>query len=195
MVKVYFVRHAQSFHPWEDDRTRPLTEEGRNDVHAVTQFLKDKNIDRFYCSPYIRSIDTIAESAEYFKKGIITDERLRERENGKAELNIIMIRKRWEDLTFHEEGGESIAMVQERNISALRDILAANTRHNQDTAIVIGTHGTALSSILKFYDPSYNGNSFLRILDWMPYIIELDFDGEILVGQQEHIHINKVYIE
>ena len=29
MTRVYFVRHAQPEHDWEEDRTRPLTEEGR----------------------------------------------------------------------------------------------------------------------------------------------------------------------
>lgn len=29
MTKVYFVRHAQPEHDWEEDRTRPLTEEGK----------------------------------------------------------------------------------------------------------------------------------------------------------------------
>ena len=29
MTKVYFVRHAQPEHAWEEDRTRPLTEVGR----------------------------------------------------------------------------------------------------------------------------------------------------------------------
>ena len=27
MTRVYFVRHAQPEHDWEEDRTRPLTEE------------------------------------------------------------------------------------------------------------------------------------------------------------------------
>ena len=27
MTKVYFVRHAQPEHNWEEDRTRPLTEQ------------------------------------------------------------------------------------------------------------------------------------------------------------------------
>ena len=29
MTRVYFVRHAQPEHDWEEDRTRPLTEEGK----------------------------------------------------------------------------------------------------------------------------------------------------------------------
>ena len=29
MTRVYFVRHAQPEHDWEEDMTRPLTEKGR----------------------------------------------------------------------------------------------------------------------------------------------------------------------
>ena len=85
MTRVYFVRHAQPEHEWEEDRTRPLTEEGKKDSAIVLEFLKDKKIDAFYCSPYKRSMDTIAEAADFFTKEIITDERLREREKGPME--------------------------------------------------------------------------------------------------------------
>lgn len=73
MTKVYFVRHAQPEHDWEEDRTRPLTEEGKKDSEIVLEFLKNKKIDAFYCSPYKRSMDTIAEAAAFFAKEIITD--------------------------------------------------------------------------------------------------------------------------
>ena len=56
MTRVYFVRHAQPEHDWEEDRTRPLTEEGKKDSAIVLEFLKDKKIDAFYCSPYKRSM-------------------------------------------------------------------------------------------------------------------------------------------
>ena len=85
MTRVYFVRHAQPEHDWEDDRTRPLTEEGKKDSAIVLGFLKDKKIDAFYCSPYKRSMDTIAEAADFFRKEIITDERLRECEKVQME--------------------------------------------------------------------------------------------------------------
>lgn len=52
MTKVYFVCHAQPEHNWQEDRTRPLTEEGKKDSAVVLEFLKDKKIDAFYCSPY-----------------------------------------------------------------------------------------------------------------------------------------------
>ena len=39
MTRVYFVRHAQPEHEWEEDRTRPLTEEGKKDSAIVLEFL------------------------------------------------------------------------------------------------------------------------------------------------------------
>lgn len=122
MTKVYFVRHAQPEHDWEEDRTRPLTEEGKKDSEIVLEFLKDKKIDAFYCSPYKRSMDTIAEAAAFFTKEIITDERLREREKGSDGNNHGMFQKRWADHDYHEEGGESIAMVQK--LACLRQELS-----------------------------------------------------------------------
>lgn len=135
MTRVYFVRHTQPEHDWKEDRTRPLTEEGKVDSAIVLEFLKDKKIDSFYCSPYKRSMDTIADVAAFFGKEIITDERLREREKGPEGNNHGMFQKRWADRC----------------------------------------------------------EDFLRIIDWMPYIIELDFEGDKLVGKQEHCHVEKEF--
>ena len=189
MTKIYFVRHAQPEHAWEDDRTRPLTGEGRRDSAIVFEFLKDKHIDAFYSSPYKRSVDTIADSADFFGKDIITDEALREREKGENGNNHGMFHKRWADHNYHEEGGESIAMVQKRNMRALTEIL----RDNIDKEVVVGTHGTALSTILNFYDKSFGCDDFLRIIDRMPYVIELDFEGDKLVGKVEHCYVLKEF--
>ncbi len=189
MTKVYFVRHAQPEYVWKDDRTRPLTAEGKTDSAIVLKFLKEKEIDAFYCSPYRRSIDTIADAAAFFGKEIMTDERLREREKGPNGNNYGMFQKRWADHDYHEDGGESIAMVQNRNLEALNKILS----DHPDQEIVIGTHGTALSTILNFYDNCFGCDDFLRIIDWMPYIIELDFEGNKLVGKYEHCHVAKEF--
>jgi len=189
MTKIYFVRHAQPEHAWEDDRTRPLTGEGKKDSAIVFEFLKDKHIDAFYSSPYKRSMDTIADSADFFGKDIITDEDLREREKGVNGNNHGMFQKRWDDHNYHEEGGESIAMVQKRNMRALTEIL----RDNIDKEVVVGTHGTALSTILNFYDKSFGCDDFLRIIDRMPYVIELDFEGDKPVGKVEYCYVLKEF--
>lgn len=189
ITKVYFVRHAQPDFSHKDDRTRPLTPEGEKDAEAVTDFLKNKEIDVFYSSPYKRSIDTIKNAASYYGKEILLDERLREREKGLNSNNYGMFQKRWADLDYHEENGESIGTVQKRNIDALTEILKNNSGKN----IVIATHGTALSSILNFYNSEFGCKDFLRIIDWMPYIIELDFSEEELLSVTEHLHIEKEF--
>lgn len=189
MTKVYFVRHAQPEYDWKEDRTRPLTEEGKKDSKIVLEFLRDKEIDVFYCSPYKRSMDTIADAAAFWGKEIITDERLREREKGPDGNNHGMFQKRWSDHNYHEDGGESIAMVQKRNMEVLNEILLDNI----DKQIVIGTHGTALSTVLNYYDNSFGCEDFLRIIDWMPYIVELNFEVNELISKQEHCYIEKEF--
>jgi 2,3-bisphosphoglycerate-dependent phosphoglycerate mutase len=189
MTKLYFVRHAQPNFAHVDDCTRPLTAEGMEDRKIVLETLKDKSIDAFYCSPYLRSVQTIEETAEHYGMEIQLDERLREREKGNGgNLGHDMFRMRWEDHDAHEEGGESINMVQGRNIEAIQEILAQNEGKN----IVIGTHGTALSAILDYYTP-FGLEGFMRILDWMPYVVEVDFDGREFVGMTELAHVEKVF--
>lgn len=194
LTHVYFVRHAQPVQSHKEDRTRPLTREGQADTALVTQALADKRIDCFYCSPYLRSLDTIRPAAAACGLPILQDERLRERqagERGNAGLREedSPLRRRWRDFSWHEPSGESIAQVQQRNIAALKEILAENQGKN----IAIGTHGTALSSILNVYRPQFGCEDFLRIVDWMPYIVELTFDGQKLLTFREIAHLEKEY--
>lgn len=189
MTEIYFVRHAQPEQMWQDDRTRPLTAEGVRDSGMVLDFLKNKRIDVFYSSSYKRSVDTIAATAAFYKKDVIIDERLRERESGTGGNQHGMFEKRWANHDFHEEHGESISMVQRRNIAALKEIL----KKDAGKRIVIGTHGTALSAILNFYHPEFGCDEFLRIIDWMPYIIELDFEGDKLLSEMELGYIEKEF--
>ena len=189
MTKVFFVRHAEPVHSHSDDRTRPLTDEGMRDTALVVQTLKDKEIDAFFCSPYKRSVDTIKDAAAFYNMKIHTDERFREREHGIGKNNHEMFQKRWTDHDLHEEGGESIGMVQRRNIEALFEVLDDNQGKN----IVIGTHGTALSTIMNYFNPEFGCDDFLRIIDWMPYIVEMDFDGRNLVTVKEIAYIEKEF--
>lgn len=189
MTRVFFVRHAQSDLRSGTDRDRGLTAEALEDRKIVLDFLRDKQVDVFYCSPYRRSLDTIRETADFYGEPILTDERLREREAAPGGNNRKMFRKRWADFDWHEPGGESLRSVQERNVAALTEIL----EQNRDKTVVIGTHGTALSTILNYYDAGYNCDAFLRIIDWMPFVVELDFDGTRFLSKTEHVHVKKIY--
>ena len=194
LTHVYFVRHALPVQSHKDDRTRPLTQEGLRDTALVAQVLADKGIDCFYCSPYLRSMDTIRSAAAQYGLPILQDERLRERQAGEGG-NVGLrdadspLRRRWRDFSWHEPGGESIGQVQQRNIAALQEILQENPGKN----IAIGTHGTALSTILNFYRPQFGCEDFLRIVDWMPYLVELTFDGRKLLTFRELAYIEKQY--
>ena len=174
-----------------DDRNRPLTKEGLEDALKVRDFLSDKNIDVFISSPYRRSVESIEKAAEYYAKQIETDERLRERKAGIDSNNNEMLKRRWTDFTFAEPEGESIGAVQKRNIEALEEILE---RYSGKT-IVIGTHGTALSSIINYYDSSFDCDSFLRIINFMPYIVKMEFEGKTRVSQEDVFYIEKDYKE
>lgn len=190
MTVVYFVRHAQPDFSVQNEKERPLTDEGRNDTRKVLEFFKDKKVDAFYCSPYKRSYDTIASTAEHFGQEIHTDARLREREKGEGgNKTHDIIRMRWQDFDYHEEGGESLHMVQQRNIEALEEIL----EQNEGKTIVIGTHGTALSSILNYYDPEFGVEGFFELIDWMPYVLEVDFEGKEYKGRTRHMYVHKEF--
>ena len=189
MTRVYFVRHSQSDWRSGSDRERGLTAAGMEDRRVVLDFLRDKPVDAFYCSPYRPSLDTVREAAQHFGLPIRTDERLREREAVPGGNCRELFRRRWADFDWHEPGGESLRSVQERNIAALTEIL----EQNRDRTLVVGTHGTALSTILNYYDPDYDCDSFLRIIDWMPFVVELDFDGTKFLSRTEHVHVEKVY--
>jgi len=189
MTKVYFVRHAQPDFNWKNDFSRPLTNEGIADSCQVRDVLALIHLDFAISSPYLRSMKTVEECAVMHGLTVYTDERFREREKGCEGNNMEMFQRRWADHDYHEDGGESLRSVQERNIAALNDVLD----NHRDESVLIGTHGTALSTILNYYDNFFSCNDFLRLIDYMPYIIRLDFDGRICVGKEELLIIEKKY--
>ena len=189
MTNIYFVRHAQTDHSFADAALRPLTEEGIRDTLRVVEAMRDIHLDYAISSPYKRSYDTIKQAASEHGLVIDTDERLHERISGKNGNNLEMFKKRWADLSFCEPGGECLDSVMERNIAAVNDILAAH----RDENIMVGTHGTALSAILHYYDNSFGVDDFLRIIDFMPYIIRLGFEGLDCVEKEEILIVEKEF--
>jgi len=153
------------------------------------EVLRDHDIGAVYSSPYARSLTTVEPIAELHNLKIKTDERLRERQAGSMANNYELFQKRWNDLSFCEEGGESIGKLQRRNIQALFEILSLNT----DKEIVIGTHGSAFSSILKYFNEAFGVEDFMRIIDLMPYVVRMDFDSTHLVQTTEVLSIKKEY--
>lgn len=174
MNKIYFVRHAKPDFSVHDDLTRPLTDKGIIDSKNICEFLKEKSINKIYSSPYKRAIDTIKELAQNLniKIEVVDDFRERKISNIWIEDFNKFSKSQWENFEYKLNDGESLNEVQSRNIKALHKILNENSNQN----IVIGTHGTALSTIINYYDKTFDYLSFTKIKDIMPFIICMEFE-------------------
>lgn len=89
-----------------------------------------------------------------------------------------MARKQWEDFSYKLEKGESLREVQQRNIKAINAILE---KTSSDETIVIGTHGTALSTIINYYQKDFKFEMFDKYKHKFPWIVEAEFDGNTLI--------------
>ena len=185
MTEIYFIRHAESDITVTDGRTRPLTTKGMADRRLVTDFLKDKNVDAVFSSPYKRAVDTVSDFAQKFGFEIETDEDFRERRSDgdwdrKTDYFALMERQ-WADFSYTLSDGECLAEVQERNIAALKRVLARYS----DKTVTIGTHGTALSTIVNYFDNSYGFKDFMAMVGIMPWVVKMYFVGDDFAGLQK----------
>ncbi len=185
MGKIYFIRHAKPDISIHDDLTRPLTSEGVEDSKKVMEFLVDKNITKVYSSPYKRAVDTIKTFADEVNLEIRVMEELRERKVGNEWIEDFynFSKKQWEDFEYKLQDGESLREVQERNINALRRILEESSEDN----IVIGTHGTALCTIMNHYNSDFGYSEFDRIKHIMPWIVCAEIKDNGIISLEEFI--------
>lgn len=185
MTTIYFVRHCQSDHSVHDDRTRPLTGKGMEDSRLVTEFLRGKQIEAVLSSPYRRAMDTVRDFAGTHGFSIETVEDFRERKVGNRWVEDFMafVKHHWEDVDYREPEGESLREVQARNVAALREVL----ERYQGKTIAVGTHGTALSSIVNFYQPQFGFEQFAEIVDLTPGWSNLNFPGKAAALSQAMI--------
>ncbi len=176
MTKVYFVRHAEPNYNNRDDMSRELSTKGLVDRELVTQFLSDKNIEVVLSSPFKRAVDTVAHFAD--SKGlnieIIDDFRERKVDSVWIEDFTAFSKAQWADFDYKLSDGESLNEVQNRNISALKNVL----KKHKDRNIVIGSHGTALSTIINYFYNSFGYEDFEKIRTVMPWIVEFTFQND-----------------
>lgn len=184
ITTVYFVRHAEPNYKNHDDMTRELSEKGLKDRKLVTDFFMDKEIQIVLSSPYKRAIDTVRQFAE--KKGIditVIDE-FRERRVDSQWIEDFnsFCKKQWEDFEYKLSDGECLREVQNRNIMALKKVIEKYQGQN----IVVGSHGTALSTIINYYDKEFGYSEFDAIRQLMPWIVKFTFDEQSCVEIQEY---------
>ena len=177
MTTVYFIRHCKADNSERDGRIRPLTEKGTRDAALVTQYLQDKNIDAIVSSPFKRAIDTVAPFAESAGLEISIVEDFRERRSDSDWLRDEdfwpFVERQWADFSYSLSDGESLETVQKRNIAALNGVLAEHAGE----CVAIGTHGTALSTIVNYYDKTFGFKDFLAMVGIMPWAVVMEFEG------------------
>lgn len=183
MTTVYFVRHAQPNYDNHDDASRELSEKGIRDRELVTAFLAERDVDLIFSSPYKRAVDTVADFA--YKSGleIHTVEGFRERKVDSCWIEDFdgFCRRQWADFDYKLSDGETLREVESRNIAALNGILDACPGKR----IVIGGHGTAISTVLHYFDPAFGYGDFCRIKHLMPWVVKLTFEGNSCLKIEE----------
>ena len=176
MTKVYYVRHAEPNYDNHNDALRELTPKGLNDRKLVTKFLADKEINVAVSSPFRRAVDTIKEFADLkgIKIEVIDGFRERKVDSGWIDDFTSFTQKQWDDFNYKLSDGECLQEVQERNISALLKLIDDYKGKN----IVIGGHGTALGTIINYFDTSFGYDEFAKMKNKMPWIVEFQFGSE-----------------
>ncbi|MCL2406446.1 MAG: histidine phosphatase family protein [Defluviitaleaceae bacterium] len=182
MTTVYFIRHAEPDINVHDDQTRPLTPKGEVDTELVTEYLKDKGITAVLSSPFKRSYDTVHPFAQHTGLPINTVDGLRERKVSDEWIPSFgeFTQKQWADFDYKLPTGESLREAQARTISALTQILDKYNGQN----IAVGTHGTALSTIINFYDGTFGYNGFSKYGRVFPWIVKMLFVGRECIGYE-----------
>ena len=180
---VYFIRHAKPDISIKDDKTRPLSLEGIEKSKELVKLFKEIKIDYIYSSPFKRAIQTIEPIAK--DKNIIieviNDFRERKMSDEWIENYEEYSKKQWDDFSYKLKDGESLEEVQKRNIEELEKIL----KENMGKTIIIGTHGTALSTIINYYDKTFLHNDFMEIVNIMPYIMKMEFRNNKYISRGE----------
>lgn len=184
MTTIYFIRHAEPNFNNHDDMARELTPQGMQDSKLVTRFLSDKNIDIIFSSPYKRAIDTIRDFSEAsgLEIQIVDDFRERKVDSCWIEDFSAFCKAQWADFDYKLSDGETLREVQTRNVDALKRLLI----DHRDKNIVIGTHGTALSTMINFYDKKFGYSDFEKIKNLMPWVVKFTFRDDICLEIQPY---------
>ena len=192
---VYFIRHAEPNYENHDDLTRELSEKGLQDCQQLLPFFDKIEIDYFYSSPFKRAIDTIKPLARSRTKSINLIDNFRERkiDNTWIEDFDSFSKKQWLDKTYKLDKGESLQEVQKRQLEALNDLL----KKHLGKTLVIGSHGTALSTLINYFQPAFDYDQFQAIKHLFPFVVAFEFDKQtclsirlynIFTGEQDDLY-------
>ena len=160
MVKLILVRHALTV---DNQKSRlsghidsSISEEGKEQIDKITNYLKDFDIDKIYTTTSSRTKDTVKKLSELKSIEIIEKESLKEISFGDFEgLTFDEIKdkypKEFQDMIekgyeYKYPNGESLIDSYNRVCIELDNIIS----NNDDRTILICSHGGTISNIITY---------------------------------------------
>ncbi len=175
LTNVYFVRHAQPNYDNHDDNLRELSAKGMEDRLLVTSYFSNIPVNAVLSSPFKRAVDTVKDFAD--KKGLeietIDDFRERKVNSEWIEDFNFFSKRQWQDFQYKLSDGECLEEVMGRNVHALFDVL----HDYEGQTVVVGSHGTALSTIIHNFCDEFAFEQFQEIKGLMPWCVHFVFEG------------------
>ena len=160
MVKLILVRHALTV---DNQKSRlsghidsSISEEGKEQIDKITNYLKDFDIDKIYTTTSSRTKDTVKKLSELKSIEIIEKESLKEISFGDFEgLTFYEIKdkypKEFQDMIekgyeYKYPNGESLIDSYNRVCIELDNIIS----NNDDRTILICSHGGTIRNIITY---------------------------------------------
>lgn len=165
MKTFYFVRHAKAD---GQEFMASLTEKGIQQALKLVDFFADKPIEKIYCSPFKRAIDTIQPLATFKGLTIGIDDRLSERVLSSASLKDWQekLKQSFEDFEMVLEGGESHSSGMERAVSIIEEVLSSSDNH-----IILVSHGNLTTLLIRYFNESFGYDDLMEMSN--PDVFEL----------------------
>ena len=187
MVKLILVRHALTV---DNQKSRlsghidsSISEEGKEQIDKITNYLKDFDIDKIYTTTSSRTKDTVKKLSELKSIEIIEKESLKEISFGDFEgLTFDEIKdkypKEFQDMIekgyeYKYPNGESLIDSYNRVCIELDNIIS----NNDDRTILICSHGGTIRNIITYLiSNSYKYHWNFKIVNGSVTILEVQ-DG------------------
>lgn len=160
-MKIYLIRHGESLAnlglvsaDFSMDNQNSLSQKGEEQIRTIIPTFQNCNIVRIFSSPMKRAVKSaeILQSSLANKPKIIIDNRLKEIDYGiftddrdNPEMQNIAKRQIAGDQEIRFGGGENIREILERFL----DFLIDNYKENQNSEIIVFSHGRLLSIVGK----------------------------------------------
>ena len=182
-TSLYYLRHCQSDTGNHDELNRGLTAKGMADRVLIRAYFQDIDLDAAWSSPYLRARLTVEPLAASRDMAVHLHPDLRERENNGWTPDVEgMVRRLWANFEGREGREESLLGVQTRGLGVMRRLLQVYP----GKSVVIGSHGTAMSVLIRYFEPEFNADDFLAIKEKMPWLVRFRFAGQDLIDIKKH---------